>query len=425
MRHRILERAAAAGVALSLVATATAFADSVRGDADTVAVGVQASRDLGEVAPGAVLAVPVGLALACSGSQHLDAGQAVVVAIDAAIVPGGGAIAMDPVTLGPVPAAWPRDGEWCSGSEPPITGTGAVVVTAPASLGSHEYSILFSRAPTPAGSDDGMATAGTTAASLTLTVVAAANTPPQLVLPPATTVVADGPDGWTASFVASAVDAEDDPDPVPSCIPAVGDLLPVGTTTIECSVVDTGGLRVTGSFDITVEPAPGEPKPEPEPGAPPVATFEPPVRADGLEARVGRTVPVKVRLAAGDEPIGEGSLVLVVAPCAGGDPVARLDLEWRAASDRWFGLLRTRGLEPGCHLVRAEHDGVVAGRFELQLVGGPAAAARGTPPAAREHRPAARDAGGQRASVAKEAGSAREPAKGDGGMEERARAHGG
>ena len=47
------------------------------------------------------------------------------------------------------------------------------------------------------------------------------------------TVAADGTDGWTASYVVSATDAEDDPDPVPTCAPAVGDVLPIGTTTVD------------------------------------------------------------------------------------------------------------------------------------------------------------------------------------------------
>ena len=154
MRHRILERAAAAGVALSLVVAAAAFADTVRGDADTVTAGIQGSRDLGTVAPGAVIDVPVAFELRCANLQHLDPGQSVVVTIGDSTVPTGGAVAMAPVTLGPVPSTWPKDGDGCAGTETPIGGLGTVTVTAPQAAGSYEYTLLFSRTPSPAGSND-------------------------------------------------------------------------------------------------------------------------------------------------------------------------------------------------------------------------------------------------------------------------------
>jgi hypothetical protein len=365
MRHRIVERAAAAGVALSLVVAAAAFADTVRGDSDTVTAGIQGIRDLGTVAPGAVIDVPVAFELRCANLQHLDAGQSVVVAAGEASVPQGGAVTMAPVTLGPVPANWPKDGDGCAGSAAPIAGLGTVSVTAPSGAGFYEYSLLFERAPSPAGSNDGDAFSGLTAAGFALTVVEPVNTPPVLVLPGAMTVVADGPTGWTASYTVSAIDAEDDPEPVPTCVPAVGTVLSLGTTTVACSVADSAGLSATGSFVVTVN-APAPP-PAPVVEAALAAVFGPPVQADGLDGRAGRTIPLKVRLMAGDDPVGDGSLGLVVTPCAGGEPVAELALEWRAGSERWFGLLRTTGLEAGCYAVQAMRDGVDVGGFELRL----------------------------------------------------------
>ena len=50
----------------------------------------------------------------------------------------------------------------------------------------------------------------------------------------------------------SASDAEDATAPTPDCSPALGDVLPLGTTTVECSATDSGGLTTSGSFDITV-----------------------------------------------------------------------------------------------------------------------------------------------------------------------------
>ncbi len=374
MRHRSLERAAAAGVALSLLAATAAFADTVVRDADGVAVGDQSTRDLGAVAPGAVVDAQVLFVLDCGGTQHVDRGQSVIVALLSATVPPGGDVAMAPVALGPVPVTWPLDGEECSGTETSIAGVGTVTVTAPTALGAHAYPLVFEMTPTPAGSGDGSAASGSTAVTLFLDVVGAepANTPPSLVLPGDMTVVADGPDGWTASYVVTATDAEDEPDPTPTCAPAVGDVLPLGTTTVSCSVTDAGGVTTSGSFAVTVEAAPTEPEPQPEPGAEPgavatTAVFGPPVKADGLDGRAGRTIPLKVRLAAGAVPVGEGSLSLVVTPCAGGDPVGELEMEWRAGSERWFGLLRTRSLDAGCYAVRALHDGVDVGGFELRL----------------------------------------------------------
>ncbi len=403
MRHRTLERAAAAGVALSLLAATVAFADTVRGDADTLTAGVQGVRDLGDVAPGSIVEAEVAFELACNGLQHADPGQSVVVAVADVTGLDAAAVAMNPVALGPVPTGWAVDGEGCAGTEVPIVATGSVRVTAPSAAGPYAFTMLFSKTPSPAGLNDEGAAFSPTAIDLSFTVVEA-NTPPSLVLPGDMTVVADAPDGWTASYAVSAIDAEDDPDPVPVCAPAVGDVVPIGTTTVTCSVADLGGLTATGSFDVTVEAPATEPEPEPTVVAT-TAVFGPPVTANGLDGRAGRTIPMKVRLAAGDVPVGEGTLGLVVTPCAGGDPVAEVEMDWRAGSERWFGLLRTRGLEAGCYAVRAVHDGADVGGFELRLVdnrsdvakgkaaGTEKAAARETAAAAREAAAAAREKG--------------------------------
>lgn len=396
MRHRILERAAAAGVALSLLAATVALADTVRGDADTLTAGVQGSRDLGAAAPGAVLDVQVGFELTCSGLQHADGGQSVVVAVGDVTGLDATAVTMDPVALGSVPAGWAADGEGCAGTEVPIVATGTMLVTAPATTGQHAFTVLFSKAPSPPGLNDGGAATSTTAVDFSLTVVPV-NTPPSLVLPGDMTVVADGPDGWLASYVVTATDADDEPDPTPTCVPPVGDVLPLGTTTVSCSVTDTGGLKATGSFDVTVDGAPTEP----EPGVvPATAVFGPPVKAGGLDGRAGRTIPLKVRLAAGDVPVGEGSLSLVVTPCTGGNPVAELQMDWRAGSERWFGLLRTRSLDAGCYAVRALHDGVEVGGFELRMFDKRAEVAKGKAGATAQRAVATKAAAADRKAAA-------------------------
>lgn len=363
MRRRILQPAVVAGVALSLVAASAAFADTLPGDADVLTAGVQGSLDLGAVAPGQALDVGVAFELRCSSIEHVDPGQSVVVSLAGGTMPPGGAATMEPVTLGPIPPGWPADGSWCDGHEP-IPAGGTVRIVAPTTAGPHLFSLSFGRALVPAGQGDDRALGRSiTAVDIVLAVVESPNTPPVLVLPGDMAVVADLPDGWTASYVVGATDAEDEPDPTPTCAPAPGALLPLGTTTITCSVSDSGGLTAEGTFTVTVAPKPADA----EPPAAVVAAFESPVLAGVLSARAGRTIPLKVRLAAGDEPIEAGSVVAVVAPCAGGDPVVEVAMSRRAASERWFGLLRTKGLEAGCYAIRARHAGGDVGGFRLIL----------------------------------------------------------
>ena len=276
---------------------------------------------------------------------------------------------MVPVVLGPPSATWPLDAEGC-GTEAPLAGSGTVKITAPTVAGPHDYVVLFKTTPTPAGDNDENAIGNMAAVTYTLTVVS--NTPPVLVLPGDMTVDADAPGGWTAAWTVSATDAEDDPDPTPTCSSNVGDVLPLGTTTVECRVIDSGSLEATGSFVVTVV----EPPVAAGTGTP-TAVFGPPIKENGLDGHAGRTIPMKVRLMLDGVSIGEGSLVLVVTPCGGGEPVAELEMDWREGSQRWFGHLRTRGWEPGCYDVRAMHDGVDVGGTELRLTGkGPKADAK-------------------------------------------------
>lgn len=58
--------------------------------------------------------------------------------------------------------------------------------------------------------------------------------------------------GATVTYVATATDAQDDPDPTPLCSPASGSLFPIGPTTVTCSATDTGGLSDTETFTVVV-----------------------------------------------------------------------------------------------------------------------------------------------------------------------------
>lgn len=88
--------------------------------------------------------------------------------------------------------------------------------------------------------------------SFTVTVSKPPNTPPTLNLPGTITVEATGSAGAVVTYTVGATDAEDAPDPTPTCSPASGSRFPLGTTTVECSVTDSGGLSASGSFDVTV-----------------------------------------------------------------------------------------------------------------------------------------------------------------------------
>jgi len=78
------------------------------------------------------------------------------------------------------------------------------------------------------------------------------NTAPTLSLPDNQTAEATGPGGATVSFNATANDAQDGP-LNPTCTPASGSIFPLGSTQVNCSVTDSGGLSASGFFTVTVQ----------------------------------------------------------------------------------------------------------------------------------------------------------------------------
>lgn len=80
------------------------------------------------------------------------------------------------------------------------------------------------------------------------------NTPPTLVVPADMTVEATSSAGAAVAYVVSASDMQDgDLTASVICTPASGSTFALGTTTVQCSVTDNGGLSATGDFDIKVE----------------------------------------------------------------------------------------------------------------------------------------------------------------------------
>ena len=255
MHHRSLRRAAVLAFAAVLAIAGIASADTVRADGDALTPGSQTMVDLGEVAPSTQLTVPVSFELVCGSETHLDPGQSVGITVSVtSAAPGGQINDVTPASIGPVPDGWTADGQACPFPTPTLrTGTASLVtITAPAAPNvGYIYTIGYARSVSPAGADDTNALRGTTSVSFRLAVVA--NTAPVLTVPAEATVEGDRAAGWTAAYPGvSAIDAEDDPDPVPACSPAAGEALPLGTTTVSCSVADSGGRSDTGSFVVTV-----------------------------------------------------------------------------------------------------------------------------------------------------------------------------
>ncbi len=82
-------------------------------------------------------------------------------------------------------------------------------------------------------------------------LVAPVNRPPALSLPASLVVEAVSAAGASVIYTATARDPEDG-SIVPSCAPPSGAVFPLGATTVTCSVTDSAGAQVTGSFTVTV-----------------------------------------------------------------------------------------------------------------------------------------------------------------------------
>ena len=78
------------------------------------------------------------------------------------------------------------------------------------------------------------------------------NTAPVLSVPGDKTVEATSAAGATVGFTVTASDSEDGSSLTPVCSPTSGSTFPLGTTTVACTVTDSGGLQDSGSFHVTV-----------------------------------------------------------------------------------------------------------------------------------------------------------------------------
>ncbi len=253
---RPVRRALTLAVVGVLAIAGTAAADNLRADGDLVSAGAQTFVDLGEVLPGAILTVPVAFELTCTSTTHPDPGQSITLTLGPRSAPNNGlVVSATTAVIGPVPAGWAADGTTCDSPSPTFTNaaTSTVTLRAPTVINvGYVYTIGWTRTISPAGIDDAHALSGT-ASSVSFTLAVVANTAPVLTVPADQTVEGDTTGGWTAVYPGvSATDAEDTPDPSPTCSPAAGEVLPLGTTTVACSVTDSGGRTADDTFDVTV-----------------------------------------------------------------------------------------------------------------------------------------------------------------------------
>jgi hypothetical protein len=257
MHRRPLRRATALALAGVLVLAGSAFADQLLADGDLVNGGIQGTKPLGTFAPGALVTTDVEFTLNCVGLNHVDLGQTVEIGWSGVgIVPADGAIvSVTSASIGPIGDGWAADSQGCPDPAPAITGStrSHVTLRAPTAVGNaYMYTIMFDRSLAPGGNADGSAFSRTaTQVSFSLNVVA--NTPPSLTVPASFSVEGNVTNGWTADWSGvSATDVEDSPDPTPTCTPAGGSVVPLGTHAVSCSVTDSAGATTPGGFEVTV-----------------------------------------------------------------------------------------------------------------------------------------------------------------------------
>jgi hypothetical protein len=240
-------------VIMSMLFNSLALADQITPDADTLVANNQITKNLGTVAPGAVINTPVSFILECNGNKHVDNGQTVnlTFTLVGSTVPAGGSLNATNASIGPIPLSWPDDGNTCPSPAPtPISDNGdsTAAITAPSAPGTYNYVVAFSRnvsAPDISG--------GNTTVTFTLTVSAPSDTTaPTLHLPANITTEATGPSGAVVTFSATADDTSP-AHPAVTCTPASGSTFPLGATTVNCSATDAASNTANGSFTVTVQ----------------------------------------------------------------------------------------------------------------------------------------------------------------------------
>jgi hypothetical protein len=245
MEPKTFRRAAALALVCLLICATAVFADTVPADGDSDKLGNQVLVPLGEFAPGEIVTANVDLKLTCAGTAHADEGNVISIQPSSYNAPLDGSVSATSTTIGPVPASWTDDNFGCPSPAPTLPANGQSVVTMrmPTTLGmGYLFTVMYARV-------GGNGMTGTTAITFEVDVV---NTPPVLSLPGPIEAEAASAAGTAVTFTATADDAEDNPEPNPICTPASGFVFPLGTTTVVCSVTDSGGISTSGSFTVSI-----------------------------------------------------------------------------------------------------------------------------------------------------------------------------
>jgi hypothetical protein len=188
----------------------------------------------------------VNFSLVCGGTSHPAVNSTLTIQAQTYSKPLDGTISSTTTTVGPVPGTWTLDGNGCPSPQPVLPGNGPVTVTMtmPSTPGiDYQFSIIYARLGA-----NGLT--GSTAITFLVDVVT--NTPPTLSLPAPINAEATSAAGAIVTYSVSAVDAEDNPDPAPTCLPASGATFPLGQTSVNCSVTDSAGATAFGSFPVSV-----------------------------------------------------------------------------------------------------------------------------------------------------------------------------
>lgn len=236
-------------MALALVGGAPSFADNTIADGDGTTPIVASALDLGNVCAGSTASDTVLVAITRNGNYPstnvFKAGSTATVSVLSTSGAGLSASVGSATTIG-IPSTW----------ETATNGTLTTAVTssvsfvagnAPATLsGSISY-----RSSGVRSTDD---TALTREQTMSVTAnVVNCNMPPHISVSDET-LQGNTLGGRTLAFsdIGSATDAED-VTPSVSCTPALGSVLPLGTTTVTCTAKDSQGSSATDSGMVTVE----------------------------------------------------------------------------------------------------------------------------------------------------------------------------
>jgi hypothetical protein len=188
--------------------------------------------------------------------QHVDASQSVVLSWSGlGNEPFDGEIVSVTSVTFALDTPWAADSQGCPDPVPAQAGgaNSRVTLRAPTVEGLHTYTIVWDRSLQPSGSND-LSAFSRTLTSVDLTLRVLANAAPTLTVPASFTVEGNTTGGWSADWSGvSATDPEDTPDPTPTCDPVAGEVLPLGTTHVTCSVTDSAGASDSDAFDVTVE----------------------------------------------------------------------------------------------------------------------------------------------------------------------------